>query len=63
MRKQDMMKKEPLSVENEWGTFIYDTRKTVEESKENISKDTIEKVNKYIDNVGLFNLMYQFRLE
>jgi hypothetical protein len=37
--------------------------KTVGENKENISKETVEKVNKDIDNVGLFNLMYQLRLE
>jgi molecular chaperone DnaK (HSP70) len=63
MRKQDIMKKELLSVKNEGETLIYDTRKTVGEIKENISKDTIEKVNKDIDNVGLFNPMYQLRLE
>jgi molecular chaperone DnaK (HSP70) len=63
MRKQDMMNKELISVRNEREKIIYDTRKTVGENKENISKESIERVNKDIDNVGLFKLMYQLRLE
>jgi molecular chaperone DnaK len=51
MRKQDMMKKELISIRNEGETLIYDTRKMVGENKENISKETIEKVNKDIENI------------
>lgn len=51
MRKQDNAKKEVFSLKNEAETLIYDTLKMIESNKDRLSKESIERVNKEIENI------------
>jgi molecular chaperone DnaK len=53
MRKQDLLKKELMSLKNEAETLIHDTKKMLEANKDGVSKETLDNVNKEIEATQL----------
>lgn len=51
MRKSDLQKKELVTVKNDIDTLIYETNKMLENNKNLISQESIDKVNNLINDI------------